>query len=154
MEIQIFTYIYLENHKDKIFCSYRFGHLWCPLRSFSSTYCPFPTANPLLTGQGFLEILDLLDRFRQYECLVQRQYLGQYVDICLSFFFQHDFEKKHTIVLYGYIQIGEEYAYPMTNAILLHFGLKLLFWRLSEFGVVQGFEQPVRFSVRVFVNLG
>ena len=32
-----YIYIYLENHKDKIFCPYGFGHVFCPLRIFPNT---------------------------------------------------------------------------------------------------------------------
>ena len=30
----IYIYIHLENHKDKSFCPYGFGHFFCPLRVF------------------------------------------------------------------------------------------------------------------------
>ena len=39
-QIYIYIYhynaiIYLENHKEKMFCPYGFGHVFCPLRVFS-----------------------------------------------------------------------------------------------------------------------
>ena len=67
-----YIYIYLENHKDKIFCPYGFGHVFCPLRIFSkyghvrlqTLYSQVNLVN------SFPELLDLSDWFRQYECLV------------------------------------------------------------------------------------
>ena len=67
-----YIYIYLENHKDKIFCPYGFGHFFCPLRVFSkyghvrlqTLYLQVNLVN------SFPELLDLSDWFRQYECLV------------------------------------------------------------------------------------
>ena len=69
----IYIYIiYLENHKDKIFCPYGFGHFFCPLRVISkyghvrlqTLYLQVNLVN------SFPELLDLSDWFRQYECLV------------------------------------------------------------------------------------
>ena len=63
---------YLENHKDKIFCPYGFGHFFCPLRVFSkyghvrlqTLYLQVNLVNSVP------EVLDLSDWFRQYECLI------------------------------------------------------------------------------------
>ena len=33
--VDIYIYIYLENHKDNFFCPYGFGHFFCPFRVFS-----------------------------------------------------------------------------------------------------------------------
>ena len=45
--------IYLENHKDKMFCPYGFWHFFCPVRFFQIRPCP--AANPLLTSVVFLK---------------------------------------------------------------------------------------------------
>ena len=49
--IYIYMYVYticrLQNHKDKMFCPYGFGHVFCPSRFFFQIQ-PCPAANPLL----------------------------------------------------------------------------------------------------------
>ena len=92
-----------------------------------------------LQVNSFPEILDSSDWFRQYEYLVYRQYLGQYVDICLLFFF--NMMVKQIPVFYGYIihpnLVGnmavflDRFGYPIATPNLPHFGLKFLFWKLS-----------------------
>ena len=68
----VYYIIYLENHKDKIFCPHGFGHFFCPLHVFfkydhvrlQTLYLQVNLDN------NFPELLDLSDWFRQYECLV------------------------------------------------------------------------------------
>ena len=48
---------------------------------FFSKYGHVRLQSLYLQVNSFPEILDLSDWFQQYECLVWRQYLGQYVDI-------------------------------------------------------------------------
>ena len=61
--------------------------------AFFSKYGHVRLQTLYLQVNSFPEILDSSDWFRQYEYLVYRQYLGQYVDICLLFFFQHNVGK-------------------------------------------------------------
>ena len=42
-------YIYLDTQKNEFFCPYRFGHFFCPLRSFFQIR-PCSASIPLLTG--------------------------------------------------------------------------------------------------------
>ena len=113
---------------------------------------PCPAANPLLTGQQFFWNLGLVGLVPNSMSVSSRdEYLGQYVDICLLVFFQHDVEK--ILVCYGYIQIWWEiwqHLWPDLGAlsrlpICPTSGRNSSFRdcrRMSEPGVVKGFKQP------------
>ena len=112
-------YIYLENHKDKIFCPYGFGHFFCPLRVFSkyghvrlqTLYLQVNLVN------SFPELLDLSD-------LVPTVWVSRletvFGAVCWHLFtvFFNMMLKKY-LVFYGYIQIWWEiwqYLWPDLGA--------------------------------------
>ena len=112
-----------------------FGHFFCSLRFFPNTAmsgCKPCTYRSIV----FLKSL-ICQRTGSDSVSVSSRDCVWGSDICLLFFFNMMLKK---VVFYGYIQIWWEQwqylrpdlGYPITTPNLLHFGLKFLFWRLSE----------------------
>ena len=156
------VYIYLENHKNNIFYPYGFGHYFCPLRFFPIRPCP--AANPLLTGQSFPWNLGFVGQVPTVWVSRLETVFGAVCWHLLTVvFFQHDVKKiLYSISLYfiDTSKFGGTYASICGQIWVLYRDSQfapLSGWdssfgdcqRMSEPGVVKGFEQPFKIKNKI-----
>ena len=134
----LYIYIYiLENHKDKIFCPYGFGHFFCPLRFFPNTAmsgCKPSTYRSIVFLKSWIcrtgsDSMSVSSRDSIWGSMLTSAYC----------FFSTWCWKDTSILWVHPNLVGNNMAVfvarfgcPITTPNLLHFGLEFLFWKLSE----------------------
>ena len=135
--IYIHTWKTIKNHKDTIFCPYGFGHYFCPLRFFSPNTamsgCKPSTYRSIVFLKSWIVGLVPTVWVSRLETV-----FGAVCWHLLTVFLNMMLNKYYSILWVHPNLVGNmavfvaRFGYLITTPNLLHFGLKLLCWRLPE----------------------
>ena len=135
--IYIHTWKTIKNHKDTIFCPYGFGHYFCPLRFFSPNTAMSGCKPSTYRSIVFLKSWICRTGSDSMSVSSRDSIWGSMLTFAYCFFSTWCW--KNTGILWVHPNlVGNmavfvaRFGYLITTPNLLHFGLKLLCWRLPE----------------------